>query len=78
MRRLKTMDYKVIIRRGEDRGYVVECPALPGCVSQGTTLAEALANIRDAIHGCVGVLNARTLRARARRNGKTRVIAVRV
>ena len=72
------MDYRVIVRRGEDRGYVVECPALPGCVSQGITLDEALTNIRDAIHGCIGVLNARALRAKTRRNGKIRVMAVRV
>jgi len=32
-----------------DSGYVVSVPALPGCVSQGDTRAEALANIRDAI-----------------------------
>jgi predicted RNase H-like HicB family nuclease len=32
---------------------VAECPAIPGCVSQGKTEAEALANIREAIQACV-------------------------
>jgi len=51
------MEYKVIIHRGEVSGYVVECPAIPGCVSQGTTIEEAMANIEDAIKGCLEVLN---------------------
>ena len=72
------MDYKVIVRRGEDRGWVVECPALPGCVSQGATVEEALANIREAIHACIDVLNARAQRLHARRPRKTRLIAIRV
>jgi predicted RNase H-like HicB family nuclease len=35
----------------EDGGFVVECPALPGCVSQGDTIEETLAMIEDAIRG---------------------------
>ena len=35
----------------EYQGYVAEVPALPGCLSQGKTLDEAVANIRDAIRG---------------------------
>lgn len=35
----------------EDGGYVVECPAIPGCISQGDTREEALANIQDAMRG---------------------------
>jgi predicted RNase H-like HicB family nuclease len=34
---------------GEDGYWVVECPSLPGCISQGKTKAEALANIKEAI-----------------------------
>jgi predicted RNase H-like HicB family nuclease len=34
---------------------VAECPAIPGCVSQGRTESEALANIREAILGCLEV-----------------------
>ncbi len=56
------MNYKVIIRPGEVSGYVVECPAIPGCVSQGATVEEAMANIEDAIKGCLEVLNERTER----------------
>lgn len=40
---------KVIIYPGEDGFWVVECPSLPGCISQGRTKEEALANIREAI-----------------------------
>ena len=45
------MKYRTIIEQDEDGVYVVECPTLPGCVSQGNTRADALANIRDAIKG---------------------------
>lgn len=40
---------QVIVYRGEDGYWVVECPSLPGCISQGKTRDEALLNIRDAI-----------------------------
>ena len=40
---------QVILRPGEDGYIVVECPSLPGCISQGKTEDEALANIREAI-----------------------------
>lgn len=53
------MKYKVVISEGEDGWYVVECLAIPGCVSQGKTIEEALANIKDAIQGCLEVLNER-------------------
>ncbi len=53
------MKFKVVISEGEDGWYVVECPALPGCVSQGKTVEEALENIKDAIQGCLEVLNKR-------------------
>ena len=47
---------QVIIFRGEDGYWVVECPSLPGCVSQGQTKEEAIANIKEAIRGYVAVL----------------------
>ena len=51
------MRYKVVISEGEDGWYVVECPSIPGCVSQGKTIEEARGNIKDAIQGCLDVLN---------------------
>jgi predicted RNase H-like HicB family nuclease len=41
--------YTVILEREADGGHVVTVPVLPGCVSQGDTREEALANIREAI-----------------------------
>jgi predicted RNase H-like HicB family nuclease len=40
---------QVILRVGEDGYIVAECPSLPGCISQGKTEEEALANIKEAI-----------------------------
>ena len=40
---------QVIIYPGEDGYWISECPSLPGCISQGRTREEALANIREAI-----------------------------
>ena len=42
------MQYQVVMVES-DEGFAVSCPALPGCHSQGTTHAEALANILEAI-----------------------------
>jgi len=53
------LNYKVVISEGEDGWYVVECPAIPGCVPQGKTVEEALENIKDAIQGCLEGLNKR-------------------
>ena len=43
--------YEVILYPGENGYWVVECPSLPGCVSQGKTKAKTMANIREAIEG---------------------------
>jgi len=45
------MKFRIIIEQDENGSYVVQCPSLPGCISQGKTREEALANIRDAILG---------------------------
>jgi predicted RNase H-like HicB family nuclease len=45
------MQFLVTLERDEDGYVVAECPALPGCLSQGKTRDEALANIKDAIEG---------------------------
>ena len=49
------MKFVVTLERDEDGVYVAECAAIPGCVSQGTTQDEALANIKDAIRQCLEV-----------------------
>jgi predicted RNase H-like HicB family nuclease len=49
------MKFVVTIDRDEDGAYVAECPAIPGCVSQGTTEEEALTNVQDAIRECLEV-----------------------
>ena len=43
------MKFIVTLDRDEDGVWIAECPAIPGCVSQGTTREEALGNVRDAI-----------------------------
>ena len=43
------MHYTVVLEQESDGGYVASVPALPGCVSQGDTRAQVLANIREAI-----------------------------
>ena len=45
------MRFRVIVEVDEDGVFVAECPALPGCVSQGATRAEALDGIREAMQG---------------------------
>ena len=49
------MKFVVTIDRDEDGAFVAECPAIPGCVSQGKTEKEALASIEDAIRECLDV-----------------------
>ncbi len=43
----------ITLDRDETGMIVAECPAIPGCISQGHTEAEAMANIKEAIQGCV-------------------------
>ena len=50
-------DFDVFLEEAEEGGYVVTCPALPGCVSEGETREEAIRNIRDAIEGYITVLH---------------------
>lgn len=47
---------QVIIQPGEDGYWVAECPTLPGCISQGRSREEAVANIREAIRGYIAAL----------------------
>jgi predicted RNase H-like HicB family nuclease len=47
-------EFPVILMPDEDGvGFVVQCPIIPGCISQGDTRDEALANIREAIELCL-------------------------
>lgn len=47
---------QILITPAQEGGYIVECPSLPGCYSQGETLDEAVANIKEAIELYIGVL----------------------
>ena len=48
---MEKIKFRIVIEEDEDGTFVVECPTLPGCISQGKTREEALNNIKDAIHG---------------------------
>jgi len=65
--------FKVVLTPCEEGGFVVSCPAIPGCHSQGETEEESLANIKEAIEGCLEVLNER---ARAKQREKLLEVAV--
>ncbi|MDI6766020.1 MAG: type II toxin-antitoxin system HicB family antitoxin [Bacteroidota bacterium] len=45
------MKYRILVEQDEDGIFIAECPALPGCISQGKTRTEAVTNIKDAIEG---------------------------
>ena len=47
---------QVLVYPGEDGYWVVECPSLPGCISQGRTREEAVGNIQEAIRGYIAAL----------------------
>ena len=48
------MHFKVVLEEDEEvGGYIVICPGLPGCFSQGDTVDEALENIKEAIQACL-------------------------
>jgi predicted RNase H-like HicB family nuclease len=49
------MRLNVTLDRDEDGVWVVECPSIPGCVSQGKTREEAIENIKDAIRLCLEI-----------------------
>jgi predicted RNase H-like HicB family nuclease len=49
------MKFLITTFQDEDGMFIAECPAIPGCVSQGRTELEAEANIREAIRECLQV-----------------------
>lgn len=53
------MKLHVVIEKDEAGYYVAEVPALPGCISQGKTREEAIANIKEAIEGWLEVMEAK-------------------
>ena len=52
---LMEREFDVELYPGEDGWWVIECPSIPGCISQGKTQEEALESIKDAIKGCLEV-----------------------
>ncbi len=49
------MKIKVVVHEAEEGGYWAEVPAIRGCATQGETLEELLANIHEAVEGCLSV-----------------------
>lgn len=49
------MRFNITIDRDEDGVWIMECPSIPGCVSQGATREEAVENIKEAIRLCLEV-----------------------
>ncbi|MGD0954443.1 MAG: type II toxin-antitoxin system HicB family antitoxin [Methanotrichaceae archaeon] len=56
---MKTLHYKVLLRKEEDGTYTVIVPSLPGCLTFGRTVEEALAVAKEAIEGFIACMNAR-------------------
>ena len=49
------MKLKVIVHKSEEGGFWAEVPAIPGCATQGETFEELLANLYEAVEGCLSV-----------------------
>ncbi len=54
------MKFKVLVHPAIEGGFWAEVPALPGCISEGDTFEETLANIREAATGWMEVIEERT------------------
>ncbi|CAG0995275.1 hypothetical protein METP3_02910 [Methanosarcinales archaeon] len=72
------MKFNIVLEEDlEDGGYIVHCPALKGCWSQGDTAEEALQNIKEAIAGYLKTLNERAmLDVKIQRKAQIREVAV--
>ena len=55
------MNIKAIIHPAEEGGYWAEVPALPGCITEGDSMEEVMANLKDAIEGWLDVANSRNV-----------------
>ena len=53
------MRFNVTLDRDEDGIWIIECPSIPGCVSQGQSRQDAFENIKDAISACLQVRSER-------------------
>jgi predicted RNase H-like HicB family nuclease len=49
------MKIKVVVHEAEEGGYWAEVPAIPGCATEGDTMEELIANLHEAIEGCLSV-----------------------
>ena len=49
------MKIKVVVHEAEEGGFWGEVPAIPGCATQGETMEELLANLHEAIEGCLAI-----------------------
>lgn len=49
------MQLKIVVHEAEEGGYWAEVPALPGCATQGETLDDLMANVREAVEGWLAV-----------------------
>lgn len=49
------MKLRVLVHEAEEGGYWAEVPAIPGCATQGETFEELLANLYEAVEGCLSV-----------------------
>lgn len=67
------MRLKALIHPAEEGGYWAEIPALPGCVSEGDTMEETLANIREAAEGWLEVAA-----ERGERDSQTQVMKIKL
>jgi predicted RNase H-like HicB family nuclease len=49
------MTIQAVVHKAEEGGYWAEVPSIPGCATQGETMDELMANLREAITGCLSV-----------------------
>ena len=68
------MIFHVTLNKAEDGWIVAECPALPGCVSQGKDEKEALENIKEAITAWLWAEDRKATEALAKRKGRQSIV----
>lgn len=49
------MKIKFVVHDAEEGGFWAEVPSIPGCATQGETMDELIANLREAIEGCLAI-----------------------